>query len=59
MTQMCIHRLARFWFCFNTRLIEDLKARKEAAMKKVTRTSGPAPDRDDWHNIEPPEEVPF
>ena len=31
-------------------LIEDLKARKEAAAKKVTRSSGP----DDWHYRRPP-----
>ena len=41
-----------------SRLIEDLKTRKEEAMKKVTRSS--APDADDpWHMQEPPEEVPF
>ena len=33
-------------------LIEDLKARKEAAAKKVTRSSGP----DDWHLQEAPSE---
>ena len=41
-----------------SRLIEDLKTRKEAAMKKVTRTHGADPD-DPWHTQEPPEEVPF
>ena len=39
-----------------SRLIEDLKTRKEEAMKKVTRTSGPVED-DPWHMQEPPEEV--
>ena len=39
-----------------SRLIEDLKTRKEAAMKKVTRTHGADPD-DPWHTQEPPEEV--
>jgi hypothetical protein len=33
-------------------LIEDLKARKEAAAEKVTRTKG----QDDWHLVEAPSE---
>ena len=38
-------------------LIEDLKARKEAAAEKVTRTKGQV--NDDWHLVPEPEEVPF
>ena len=38
-------------------LIEDLKARKEAAAEKVTRTKGQQDD--DWHLAPEPEEVPF
>ena len=38
-------------------LIEDLKARKEAAAEKVTRTSGQQDD--DWHLAPEPEEIPF
>ena len=38
-------------------LIEDLKARKEAAAEKVTRTKGQQDD--DWHLVPEPEEVPF
>lgn len=38
-----------------SRLIEDLKERKEAAAKKVTRTSASDPD-DAWHLQEPPNE---
>ena len=39
-------------------LIEDLKARKEAAAKKVTRSSTSDPD-DTWHLQEPPAEEMF
>jgi len=39
-----------------SRLIEDLKTRKEEAMKQVTRTQAADPD-DPWHMQEPPEEV--
>ena len=38
-------------------LIEDLKARKEAAAEKVTRSKGQQDD--DWHLAPEPEEVPF
>jgi len=38
-------------------LIEDLKARKEAAAEKVTRSKGQQDD--DWHLVPEPEEVPF
>jgi hypothetical protein len=38
-------------------LIEDLKARKEAAAEKVTRSKGQV--EDDWHLQPEPEEVPF
>ena len=38
-------------------LIEDLKARKEAAAEKVTRTKGQQDD--DWHLAPEPEEIPF
>ena len=38
-------------------LIEDLKARKEAAAEKVTRTKGQQDD--DWHLVPEPDEVPF
>ncbi len=38
-------------------LIEDLKARKEAAAEKVTRTKGQQDD--DWHLQPEPEEIPF
>jgi predicted fused transcriptional regulator/phosphomethylpyrimidine kinase len=38
-------------------LIEDLKARKEAAAEKVTRSKGQQDD--DWHLQPEPEEVPF
>lgn len=39
-----------------SRLIEDLKERKEKALAKVTRTTGPAPDADEWHLREAPDE---
>ena len=38
-------------------LIEDLKARKEAAAEKVTRSKGQQDD--DWHLAPEPEEIPF
>jgi predicted fused transcriptional regulator/phosphomethylpyrimidine kinase len=38
-------------------LIEDLKARKEAAAEKVTRSKGQV--EDDWHLQPEPEEIPF
>jgi len=38
-------------------LIEDLKARKEAAAEKVTRSKGQQDD--DWHLQPEPEEIPF
>ena len=38
-------------------LIEDLKARKEAAAEKVTRSKGQQDD--DWHLVPEPEEAPF
>lgn len=39
-----------------SRLIEDLKERKQKALAKVTRVSGPAPDADAWHMREAPDE---
>ena len=39
-----------------SRLIEDLKERKEKTLAKVTRTKGPAPDEDAWHMREAPNE---
>jgi len=38
-------------------LIEDLKARKEAAAEKVTRSKGQQDD--EWHLAPEPEEIPF
>ena len=39
-----------------SRLIDDLKTRKEEAMSKVTRTQAADPD-DPWHMQEPPEDT--